>query len=375
MSETGPSPNPRDIERFSQRGFRLPRDAYARYLELLSQSAGSDIAYLYRYDGSEQLLELAAVSAAVQADLDPLAEKCVPLAKAGAWADCIRSGAPVVFQGYPAAAASPLPGLDLSLRPHIAVPLAEGGEVVALVGVADVPTATSDAVAGQLMRSAEAAWPALQMHLEVCPEPDAGERFSGDEVLEEMVRAIAGAIELREAHSAHHQQNVAHLCDCVAREIGLDEHARRGLAIGASLHDIGKIAVPSELLNKPGDVSATEFTTLQTHAEVGANLFRSLVLPWPIVDMIAQHHERMDGSGYPAGLQREEICEAARIIAIADSYDAIASDRPYRRSRGTAEALRVLREGRGKLFDAYLVDAFLRCAAPDPGFVGRYSTA
>jgi putative nucleotidyltransferase with HDIG domain len=196
-----------------------------------------------------------------------------------------------------------------------------------------------------------------------------------DEVLESVIRAIAGAMEVREQHSAHHQQNVAHLCDCIAREIGMSDFERRGLAIGASIHDIGKLTVPAKLLVKAGGVSEEEFGVLQTHAEVGADLFRKLQLPWPIVDMIAQHHERLDGSGYPRHLRRDDICEGARIIAIADTYDAMASDRPYRRARGTQQALEALRAGRGRQFDAHLVDAFLRCASADPGFGGRYRAA
>jgi putative nucleotidyltransferase with HDIG domain len=191
-------------------------------------------------------------------------------------------------------------------------------------------------------------------------------------LLEGMVRAITSTLELRDGSAVDHQQNVAYLAECIAEEIAMPKFERSGLVIAASLHDIGKIALPPAILGKPGRVSKAERVVVQTHCEIGADLFKHLDLPWPITDMILQHHERLDGSGYPQRLKRDAICEGARIIAIADTYDAMSSDRPYRRAKGTRAAIEALREGRDQLYDSDLVDAFLRLALDDPSFAGRY---
>jgi len=365
-----------ELERFAQREYLLERDVYAHVVEQVQARTGSQIVYLYRYCQAREELSLVAVSAAMEALLDESAARELPLARAGAWADAIRERRPVSYRGYPAAAASPLAGVDLALQNHVSLPVFSGSEVVAVLGVAATEAGVSDELTASLSELLDAMWPMVEARIAACRERGTGTRtdIPVDEVLETIIRAIAGAMEVREEHSALHQQNVAHLCECIAAEVGMSEFERRGLAIGASIHDIGKITVPSRILAKPDSVSDEEFSVLQTHAEIGADLFRSLQLPWPIVDMIAQHHERLDGSGYPGRLQRDDICEGARIIAIADTYDSVASDRPYRRARGTGKAIEILREGRGRIFDAFLVDAFLRCAHRDPGFGGRYST-
>lgn len=129
----------------------------------------------------------------------------------------------------------------------------------------------------------------------------------------------------------------------------------------ALVHDIGKIAIPSEILTKPRELNPAEYQLIKTHVERGAEIFAAMDFPWPILEMISQHHERLDGSGYPHGLRAEAIVLEARIIAVADVFDSMASHRPYRYAPGIVKAIEELKTGRSSLYDPYVVDALLKC--------------
>lgn len=173
------------------------------------------------------------------------------------------------------------------------------------------------------------------------------------------IRAISLTVEKRDPYTAGHQQRVADLAVQIGKELGLAEHRLEGLGLGAVIHDIGKIYVPAELLNRPGRLSKAEFEVIQSHAEVGYDIIKDVEFPWPVADMILQHHERMDGSGYPQGLKGEEIILEARILAVADAVEAITAHRPYRPALGIDVALDELKKNRGKLYDPAVVDACL----------------
>ncbi|TCW32914.1 HD-GYP domain-containing protein [Gulbenkiania mobilis] len=173
------------------------------------------------------------------------------------------------------------------------------------------------------------------------------------------VDAIALFVEKRDPYTAGHQHQVAVLCERIARRMGLDAARRHGLVLGAKIHDIGKIAIPADILGKPGRLSPPELEIIRSHPETGYDILRGIDFPWPIADMVYQHHERLDGSGYPQGLQGDAICLEARIIAVADVYDAITSHRPYRPARPMETGLCELMDGRGRLYDREVVDAFI----------------
>ena len=176
---------------------------------------------------------------------------------------------------------------------------------------------------------------------------------------EASVDAIAAAAEARDPYTAGHQRRVSDLSVAIANEIGLERDDIAGIRIAARIHDIGKLSMPSELLSKPGHLKAAEIALLREHAQAGADIVRGIQFPWPIADMILQHHERIDGSGYPLGLVGGEILLSAQIIAVADVVEAMSSDRPYRVRRGLDAALHEIENGRGSLFDARIVDACL----------------
>jgi len=178
--------------------------------------------------------------------------------------------------------------------------------------------------------------------------------------LEESIKAIANTVEMRDPYTAGHQRRVGQLAAAIARELGLPEDTMRGIELAASIHDLGKISVPAEILAKPTKLTAIEFMLLKNHAQAGFDIIKDIKFPWPIATMVLQHHERQDGSGYPQGLKGEQILLESRIMAVADVVEAMASHRPYRAALGIDSALQEIERGRGTVYDAAVVDACLR---------------
>lgn len=178
--------------------------------------------------------------------------------------------------------------------------------------------------------------------------------------LEQAIAAIALTLEKRDPYTAGHQQRVAEIAAAIAAEMGLPPERIEGLRFGALIHDIGKIAVPAEILNRPGRLSELEFGLIKAHSEAGHDIVKDIPFPWPVAQMVHQHHERLDGSGYPQGLKGAEIMLEARILAVADVVEAMVAHRPYRAALGMEAALKELERGRGTLYDPDAVDASLR---------------
>ena len=179
-------------------------------------------------------------------------------------------------------------------------------------------------------------------------------------VSEEVIGAIAGIVEVRDPYTAGHERRVSELATAIAQQMGFDEDAVRGVRVGGLLHDVGKIGVPAEILTKPTALTAIEFELIKTHPLVAHDLLRGINFPWPVAEMALQHHERLDGSGYPQGLHGDEALIEARILAVADVVEAMASYRPYRPALGVEVALAEIEKNRGRLYDAQAADACLR---------------
>ncbi|MBN1365668.1 MAG: PAS domain S-box protein [Syntrophaceae bacterium] len=178
--------------------------------------------------------------------------------------------------------------------------------------------------------------------------------------LDGTVQAISFAVETRDPYTAGHQRRVAELAVAIASQMGVGDDILQGIRIAGSIHDIGKVAIPTEFLTKPGNIiSDIEYTVIKSHAHVGYEILQPIDFPWPIAQIVYQHHERMDGSGYPRGLVGEEILIEARILAVADVVESMASHRPYRIAKGINEALLEIKEKRGVLYDSDVVDACL----------------
>ncbi len=177
---------------------------------------------------------------------------------------------------------------------------------------------------------------------------------------EQTIEALASTSEVKDPYTAGHQRRVAVLASAIAREMGQAESFVTGVEKAALVHDLGKIEIPAELLSRPGQLSPFEFRLVQVHAEAGFRILSKIHLPWPLAEIVYQHHERLDGSGYPRGLKGAEILPEARIIAVADVVEAIGSHRPYRPARSIAEALETIRGESGKTLDPEAVEACLR---------------
>ncbi len=178
--------------------------------------------------------------------------------------------------------------------------------------------------------------------------------------LEESIKAIASTVEMRDPYTAGHQRRVGQLAAAIARELGLEEETIHGIDLAAGIHDLGKIHVPAEILSKPGKLSDIEFSLIKTHPQSGYDIVKDVEFPWPIARAILQHHERLDGSGYPNGLKGDEILLEARIIAVADVVEAMSSHRPYRPAKAIDAALAEIERGMGTLYDAQAAQACLK---------------
>lgn len=177
------------------------------------------------------------------------------------------------------------------------------------------------------------------------------------QALEDAIAAIAAVLEQRDPYTAGHQQHVAELAVMIGRELGLDDDRLHGLYLGGIVHDLGKIQVPAEILTKPARLNAAEFALVKLHPEVGYQLLKKIDFPWPVADITRQHHEYLDGSGYPLGLRGEQILLEARILTVADIVESMSSDRPYRPALGLDEAMREISHLRGEKLDPAVVDA------------------
>jgi PAS domain S-box-containing protein len=174
------------------------------------------------------------------------------------------------------------------------------------------------------------------------------------------IRAITVTVETRDPYTAGHQRRVADLSRAIATEMGLESNQTDGIRMAGVIHDLGKIAIPAEILSKPSKLSEVEYRLIKIHPRAGYDILKDIEFSWPVAQIVLQHHERINGSGYPAGLKGEEILIEARIIAVADVVEAIASYRPYRPSLGIEKALEEITHKKGILYDPEVVNACLR---------------
>jgi len=166
--------------------------------------------------------------------------------------------------------------------------------------------------------------------------------------------------EMRDPYTAGHERRVPEIAVAIGAELGLGAREQEGLRVAGYLHDIGKITIPSEILSKPGRLSAIEFAMVKEHPQASYDILKEVEFPWPVAQVALQHHERMDGSGYPQGLKGEEILREARIMAVADVIEAMATHRPYRPGLGVDKAISEIERGSGTAYDSAVAAACLR---------------
>jgi PAS domain S-box-containing protein/putative nucleotidyltransferase with HDIG domain len=257
---------------------------------------------------------------------------------------------------------------DLSNRPgtngsaigsRMVLPLTERGAVLGVLTIcAPLPNAFTEDEAALLRQLA------ANLAFGIASMRERGRREASEHglrrAMEAAVQAIASTLEMRDPYTAGHQRDVAKLAVAIAHETGVPEGEIEGIYLAAVVHDIGKIRIPIDILSKPGPLTGLEYELIQTHAQIGYDIMRQVDFPWPVAEMILEHHERLDGSGYPRGLKADAILPGAKILAVADVVQAMSMRRPYRGAFGEAAALDEIERGRGTLYDPAAVDACLK---------------
>lgn len=179
-------------------------------------------------------------------------------------------------------------------------------------------------------------------------------------VVKSTLRAISNMIELRDPYTAGHENRVCKIASAIAHEMNLDIEMIEAIEIASMVHDIGKIAVPAEILSKPGRLGPIEFDLIKTHPALGHKILKEIDFKWKIPEIVLQHHERLDGTGYPQGLKGDQICLEAKIVSVADVVEAMSSHRPYRPGLGIDLALQEIKDGAGTKYDSVVVEACVR---------------
>jgi PAS domain S-box-containing protein len=255
---------------------------------------------------------------------------------------------------------------DFGIRSYLAVPIRMNQSVVGVMMACayeqEAFTAVTVKLFEDLSRSISFGVESLihrQAHLNVV-EAQRKQSVKMEKSLEDALTAIAATLEQRDPYTAGHQKHVANLAVLIGKEIGVNDFSLRGLYLAGIVHDLGKIQVPSEILTKPSRLSAVEFNLVKLHPEVGYNILRSIDFPWPIADMVRQHHEYLDGTGYPLGLTSEKIMLESKILTVADIVESMSADRPYRPALGIDIAIQEILRLRGIKLDAAVVDACVK---------------
>jgi putative two-component system response regulator len=204
----------------------------------------------------------------------------------------------------------------------------------------------------------------LRNHLEELVDVRTAElKISDEKLLKNLfdsVSALASIVEMRDPYTAGHQRRVAHLAVAIAKEMQLPERQIEGIRLAGVVHDVGKIQVPAEILSKPGKLNALEFGLIKDHSLSGYEILKNIDFPWPIAQIVLQHHERLDGSGYPRGLKGDEILIEAKIMAVADVVESMMSHRPYRPSLGIDAALEEVVRNKGRQFDPVIAEVCIK---------------
>jgi HD-GYP domain-containing protein (c-di-GMP phosphodiesterase class II) len=181
-----------------------------------------------------------------------------------------------------------------------------------------------------------------------------------DKTLDAVIQTISLTVEIRDPYTAGHQHRVSNLACAIAAESGLPQDKINGIRVIGAIHDIGKIGVPAEILSKPGSITEAELSIIKEHPKTGYDILKGIDFPWPVALAVLQHHERMNGSGYPCKLSGDAIIDEARVLAVSDVVEAMASHRPYRPALGIDKALEEIARGKDTLYDPDVVEACLK---------------
>lgn len=352
-----------EIRRLLRQQYIFDGQAHQDLLHSIARMACTDMAYLHWFDEANQELEIGHFTRPILQNGVHFPAPRLPLSASGICADALRSRRWQIQGEFTCqATCQACAPLTVVMNNHLGIPLFRQQRLVGVVGLINPTSAFSEAQAVLLSEYSQAAFIRLQNKLEKLrlAQHNEVERLRAKDtinVLISMVEVIYHTMALRDQYTAAHSAHVASISELIGRELKLPDDQIAGLRLGAMMHDIGKLAVPSDLLNKIGRLSKIELDVIRTHAEAGGKIFEGFESPWPIQEMVLQHHERLDGSGYPYGLKARDIVFEARIIAVADVFESMAANRPYRFAPGLQAAFDELRTGQGSRYDDFVVNA------------------
>ncbi|HEV8331383.1 MAG TPA: HD domain-containing phosphohydrolase [Steroidobacteraceae bacterium] len=326
-----------------------------RVIDQAADATGSPLAYMYFVDPARKTIALAAWRDRSQPMATMVNAEPRPIARAGLFTECVR--AQHATSSNDLTRKPQQDGLP-DLQRYLAVPMVADDDTVAVLGVANREAGYGEGDQRVLLELSDGVWRVLQSKR--AHAATLGSLQRTDVALQGMIDSMVRMVERHDPYTAGSARRLAALAVALGREAGLDGERQHALRVAALLHDIGNIAVPTTILSKPAPLTETEIAIMRTHVDEGCQLLAEIDFGAPIADIIYQSHERYDGSGYPRGLKGEEILVEARILAIADTVEAMCSPRPYRPAAGMEAAIDTINRGAGRLYDLHLVAACTR---------------
>ena len=337
-------------------------EALARFaLEEGVRLTKSKIGYLAFMNEDETVLTMHAWSRHAM-DQCAISDKPIiyPLAATGQWGEAVRQRRPIIINDF--AAPRPdkkgYPPGHVEVSRHMNLPVFDGQRIVAVAGVGNKEEPYNESDVRQLTLLMDGMWKLVQRSQAETALKESVSQLH--RTLDNTAIALATTVEMRDPYTAGHQKRVAILVCAIGQKMGFSADQLEGMRVMGMLHDIGKIAVPAEILSRPGKISEMEFNIVKVHSQVGYDITKDIEFPWPVAQGILQHHERMDGSGYPQGLKGAEIILEGKILAVADVVEAMSSHRPYRPTLGIEKALEEITKHKGVLYDPEVVDACIK---------------
>lgn len=326
-----------------------------RVIEQAMEVTRSPLGYLYFVDPVQKTITLAAWRDGSRPQAVMADSESQPIGRAVLFTDCVRGKH--AMSSNDATRKPQNDGLP-DLTRYLAVPMLSGDEVVAVLGVGNREASYNEDDQRTLAALADGVWRVLHTKRAHAVTLSALQRT--DVALQGMIDSFVRMSERHDPYTAGSSRRLAALAVAIGREAGLDGERQHGLRVAALLHDIGNIAVPASILSKPSPLTETELALMRTHVEEGCQLLADIDFGAPVAEIVFQSHERFDGSGYPVGLRGEEIMLEARILAIADTVEAMCSPRPYRPAAGMNAAIEEINRAAGRLYDEHLVAACTR---------------
>ena len=326
-----------------------------RVIDQAADTTGSPLAYMYFVDTARKTIALAAWRDGTQPMATMVNAEARPLARAGLFTECVRARHPTSSNDL---TRKPQQDGLPDLQRYLAVPMISGDATVAVLGVANREAGYGEEDQRALSALADGVWRVLESKR--AHAATLGSLQRTDVALQGMIDSMVRMVERHDPYTAGSSRRLAALAVALGREAGLDGERQHALRVAALLHDIGNVGVPATILSKPAPLTETEIAIMRTHVDEGCQLLAEIDFGAPIAAIIYQSHERYDGSGYPRGLKGEEILVEARILAIADTVEAMCSPRPYRPAAGMEAAIEAINKGAGRLYDLHLVAACTR---------------